>query len=131
MSLEFHHHVPADLYIALWLLSHTALAAPYSGEVCLNGTTPPLCSIQITSGSLPLFGSLYDGDYTLPPAQGFPDWFFAYKDRMKYDAVPPASCSDSRESSQDSARPPIFTFYPDPPPSQTHSTSEACHDNMF
>ncbi len=82
---------PADLYIALWLLSHSALGAPYSGDVCLNGTTPPLCPIQIFSGSLPLFGSLYDGDYPLSPAQGFPDWFFSYRDRTSHDATPPGS----------------------------------------
>ncbi len=67
---------PADLYVALWLLSLSAQGAPYSGEVWLNGTTPPLCSVQISSGSLPLFGSSYDGEYPLPPAQGFPEWFF-------------------------------------------------------
>lgn len=114
------------LYVALWLLSHSALGAPYTGEVCLNGTTPPLCSIQISSGSLPLFGTLYDGDYPLPPAQGFPDWFFSYQDRNTHGTAPPASCTDSSKPRRDDATPSIFTFSPDPSPAQA-DRSEACH----
>lgn len=103
---------PADLYIAIWLLSHSALSAPYGAEVCLNGSAPPLCSIQISSGSLPLFGSLYDGDYPLPAAQGFPNWFFSYQDRTSHEVTPPGSCTESSEPSQDLATPSIFTFPP-------------------
>ncbi|ALA59448.1 hypothetical protein NITMOv2_3049 [Nitrospira moscoviensis] len=121
---------PADLYIALWLLSHSPLSVPYSGYVCSNTSIPPLCSAQISSASLPVFGSLYDGDYPFPAAQGFPDWFFSYKD-TKHDAVPPVSCSDSTKSSQGGATPSIFTVYPDPSSRQTHSTLETCHENMF
>lgn len=122
---------PADLYVALWLLSHSALSVPYNGCVCSNPSTPPLCSAQISSGSLPLFGSPYDGDYPLPPAQGFPNWFFSYEDRPSQHAVPPASCSDSLKPALDGATPSIFTFYPEPSPSQTHSTSQTCHDKVF
>lgn len=121
---------PADLYVALWLLSHSALGASYSGEVCLNCTTASLYSVQISSGSLPLFGSLYDGDYPLPPAQGFPDWFFSYKDQTSHEAAPPASCSESSEPVLDGATPSIFTFSPDSSPAQT-DRSEACHDKAF
>lgn len=115
------------LYIALWLLSHSALGAPYSVELCLNGTAPPLCSVEISSASVPLFGSLYDGDYPLPPAQGFPDWFFSYQDRTTHGTAPPSSCTDSSTPTLDDATPSIFTFSPEPSPAQT-DRSEACHD---
>jgi hypothetical protein len=118
---------PADLYVALWVLSQSTLSAPYGGEVCLNGGTPPLCSIQISSGSLPLFGSLYDGEYPLPLAQGFPNWFFSYQDRTTHRTAPPASCTDSSKPTLDGATPSIFTFSPEPSPAQTYR-SEACDD---
>lgn len=120
----------ADLYVALWLLSHSVLSVPYSEEVCLNGSTARLCSTQISSGSLPLFGSLYDGDYPLPPAQGFPDWFFSYKDRTKHGTAPPSSCTDSSQPTLDGVTPSIFTFSPDPSPVQT-DRFEACHDKAL
>ncbi len=109
----------ADLYIAIWLLSHSALSAPYGAEVCLNGSAPPLCSAQISSASLSLFGSLYDGDYPLPPAQGFPDWFFSYRDRTSHEATDPGSCSESSGATLDAVRPSVFTFSSDSPPTQT------------
>lgn len=118
---------PAELYVALWLLSHSALSVPYSEYVCSNSSTPPLCTAQISSASLPLFGSLYDGHYPLPPAQGFPDWFFSYKDQTSHEAAPPASCSESSEPIQNSAAPSIFTFSPDSPAAQTNRC-EVCHD---
>lgn len=121
---------PADLYVSSWLLSQFALSAPYGGEVCLNGSAPPLCSIQISSAGLPLFGSLYDGDYPLPPAQGFPNWFFINQDRTSHDATLPGSCSESSEHAVDGATTSIFTFSPDSPPTQTNR-SEACHDKAF
>lgn len=121
---------PGDLCVALWLLSHSALSVPYSGYVCSNASTAPLCSAQISSRSLPLFGSLYDGDYHLPPTQGFPDWFFSYKDRMKQDAAPPASCRESSRPTMDDVRPSIFTFSTDSPSTQTNR-SEVCHDKAF
>lgn len=121
---------PAELYVALWLLSHSALSVPYSGYICSNPSTPSLCSAEISSGSLPLFGSPYDGDYHLPPAKGFPNWFFSYQDRTSHDAAPPASCSESSEPMQDSATPSIFTFSPDPSSTQTNR-SEACHGKAF
>jgi len=74
-----------------------------------------------------LFGSLYDGDYPLPPAQGFPDWFFSYQDRMSHEVTPPGTCSESSEPSQNRATPSIFNFSPDPSPAQT-GRFEACHD---
>ncbi len=114
------------LYVALWLLSYSVLSAP-CGEVCLDGTADHLRSVQIFSGSVPLLGSLYDGDYPLPPAQGFPDWFFSYGDRTKRDAASPASCGDSLKSALDGETLSIFTFSPDPPPTQT-DRSNACHD---
>ena len=118
---------PADLYIALWLLSHSAISVPYSGYVCPNSCTPPLCTAQIFSASLALFGSLYDGDYPLPPAHGFPDWFFSYQDRTSHAAAPPASCNESPATGLEGATPSIFTFSPDPSPAQA-DRSEACHD---
>lgn len=121
---------PADLYVALWLLSLSAQGAPYSGEVCLNGTTPALCSVQISSGSLPLFGSLYDGEYPLPPTQGFPEWFFSYRDRTSHDATHPGSCSESSEHVLNGATPSIFTFSPDSPAAQPNRP-EARHHKAF
>lgn len=120
----------ADLYVALWLLPHAALGASYGGQVCADVSAAPVCSVQISYGSLPLFGSLYDGDYPLPPAQGFPDWFFSYKDQTSHEAAPPASCSESSEPIQNSATPSIFTFSPDSPAAQTNRP-EACHDKTF
>ena len=113
----------ADLYIALWLLPHCALSPDYTGENCLNGSTAPLCSVQISSGNLPLF----DGNYPLPPAQGFPDWFFSYQDRTTHGTAPPASYTDSSKAALDSATPSIFTVSPDPSPAQI-DRFEACHD---
>lgn len=127
MSLEFHEMSPADLYIALWLLPHTALGASYCGQVCADVSAAPVCSVQISYGSLPLFGSLYDGDYPLPPAHGFPDWFFSYQDRTSHAAAPPASCNESPATGLEGATPSIFTFSPDPSPAQA-DRSEACHD---
>jgi hypothetical protein len=127
VSLDFHQMSPADLYIILWLLSPSALSTPYSAEACLNGTKVPLCSAQTSYASLPLFGSLYDGDYPLPPARGFPDWFFSYQDRTSHDGASPASCSDSLKSALDGETLSIFTFSPDPSPAQA-DRSEACHD---
>lgn len=121
---------PADLYVALWLLSHSALSVPYSGQVCSNTSTPPLCTAQISSASLPLFGSLYDGDYPLPPAQGFPDWFFSYRDRPSHAVSPPGSCGESSGPTMDGVSPSIFTFSTDSLPTQTNP-SEACHDKAF
>lgn len=121
---------PADLYIALWLLSHSALSVSCSGYVCSNSSTPPLCTAQISSASLPLFGSLYDGDYPLPPAHGFPDWFFSYKDRTSHDVNPPTSCSESSEHTLNRETPSIFTFCPDSPTAQT-SRPEASHHKVF
>lgn len=118
---------PVDLYVALWLLSHSTLSVPYSGDACSNGSTPPVCSAQISSASLPLFGSLYDGDYPLPPAQGFPGWFFSYQDRTTHGTVPPVSCTDSSKPTLEGATPSILTFSPDPSPAQA-DRSEACHD---
>lgn len=120
----------ADFYVALWLLSHSALSVAYSEYVCSNSSTPPLCTGQISSASLPLFGSLYDGDYPLPPAQGFPDWFFSYRDRTSHDATIPGSCSESSGHALNGTTPPIFTFSPDSPSTQTNR-SEACHDKAF
>jgi hypothetical protein len=90
-----------------------------------------VCFFQTYSGDLPLFGSLYDGDYPLPPAHGFPDWFFSYKDRTSHDVTPPTSCSESSEHTLNRAAPSIFTFSPDRTPSQTGSDLEACHDKVF
>lgn len=86
-----------------------------------------MCYFQNYSGDLPLFGSLYDGDYPLPPARGFPDWFFSYQDRTSHDGASPASCSDSLKSALDGETLSIFTFSPDPSPAQA-DRSEACHD---
>ncbi|CAE6732614.1 conserved hypothetical protein [Nitrospira defluvii] len=118
---------PADLYIALWLLSHSAASVPYSRFICSNSSTPPLCTAQISSASLPFFGSLYDGDYPLPPAQGFPGWFFSYQDRKTHGTAPPASCTDSSKPTLDGGTPSMFTFSPDPSPAQA-DRFEACHD---
>lgn len=122
---------PADLYVALWLLSHSALTVPYSGYICSNASTPPPCSAQISPGNLPLFGSLYDGDYPLPPAQGFPDWFFSYRNRASQEVTPPGNCIESSAPRPDGATPSIFTFSPDPSPRQTNPRSEACYDKVF
>lgn len=122
---------PADLYIALWLLSPSVLSVPYSGNVCYNSSTPPLCTAQISSASLPLFGSLYDGDHPLSPAQGFPDWFFSYNDRASNEVTPPGSCSESSAPIMDGARPSIFTFSPDPSPTRTYPKFEACREDVF
>ena len=119
----------ADLYIALWLLSHSVLCAPHSGYVCCDSSTSPLCTAQISSASLPLFGSLYDGDYPLPPAQGFPDWFFSYRDRTSHEVTPAGD--KSSDHALNGATSSIFTFYPDRSPSQTGSDLEACHDNAL
>ncbi len=86
-----------------------------------------MCYFQNYSGDLPLFGSLYDGEYPLPPAQGFPDWFFSYQDRTTHGTAPPSSCTDSSTPTLDDATPSIFTFSPEPSPAQT-DRSEACHD---
>lgn len=118
---------PADLYIALWLLSHSAASVPYSGFICSNSSTPPICTAQISSASLPFFGSLYDGDYSLPPAQGFPNWFFSYQDRTSHEVTPPESYGESSEPTLDGETPRIFTFFPDSPQTQTNR-SEVCHD---
>ena len=121
---------PADLYVALWLLSHSALSVPYSGSICSNTSAPPLCTAQISSASLPFFGSLYDGDYPLPPAQGFPDWFFSYWDRTSHEITPRESCRESSRPTMDDVRPSIFTFSTDLPSTQTNR-SEACHEKAF
>jgi len=118
---------PADLYVALWLLSHSGLCAPHSGYVCCHSSTSPLCTAKISSASLPLFGSLYDGDYPLPPAQGIPDWFFSYRDKTSHQITPRESCSESSWPTMDGVRPSIFTFSTDSPPAQTNP-SEACHN---
>lgn len=117
---------PADLYVALWLLPHAALGASYGGQVCADVSAAPVCSVQISYGSLPMFGSLYDGDYPLPAAQDFPNWFFSYQDRTSHEVTPPGSCTESSEPSQDLATPSIFTFPPAPSPAQTDQF-EACH----
>lgn len=121
---------PANLYVALWLLSHSAVNVPYSGFIRSNSSTPALCSIQISSGSIPLFGSLYDGDYPLPPAQGFPDWFLSYRDRPSHAVSPPGSCGELSGPTMDGVSPSIFTFPTDSLPTQTNP-SEACHDKAF
>ncbi len=121
---------PADLYVALWLLSHSALSVAYSEYVCSNSSTPPLCTAQISSASLPLFGSLYDGEYPFPPAQGFPNWFFSYQDRTSHAVALPASCTESPAPTLDGATPSLFTFSPDPPSTQTNR-SDACHDKAL
>jgi hypothetical protein len=121
---------PADLYVALWLLSHSALSVSYTEQVCSNASPPPLCTAQISSASLPLFGSLYDGEYPLPPAQGFPDWFFSYRDKTSHQITPRESCSESSGPTMDGVRPSIFTFSTDSPPTQTNP-SEACHDKAL
>jgi hypothetical protein len=77
-----------------------------------------------------LFGSLYDGDYPLPRAQGFPDWFFSYRDRTSHDATHPGSRSESSEDVLNAATPSIFNFSPDSPAAQT-SRPEACPDKVF
>ncbi len=117
----------ADLYIALWLLSHSVLTVPYSEYACSNSSSPPLCSAQISSASLPLFGSLYDGDYPLPPAQGFPNWFFSYRDRTAHAVSHPGTCGQSSQPRLDGKTPSIFTFSPDSTAAQTNRP-EACHD---
>lgn len=86
-----------------------------------------MCYFQNYSGDLPLFGSLYDGEYPLPPAQGFPNWFFSYQDLKTHGTAPPASCTDSSKPTLDDAPPSIFTFSPDPSPAQA-DRFEACHD---
>ena len=121
---------PADLYVALWVLSQSTLSAPYGAEVCLNGGTPPLCSIQISSGNLPLFGSLYDGDYPLPPAQGFPDWFFSYRDRTSHDGNLSGDYREFSGPTPDSVSPSIFTFSADRSPTQSNR-SDICYDKIF
>lgn len=77
-----------------------------------------------------MFGSLCDGDYPLPPVQGFPDWFFSYRDRTSHDATHPGSCSEPSEHVPNGATPSIFTFSPDSPAAQSNQF-EACHDKPF
>ncbi len=89
-----------------------------------------MCYFQNYSGDLPLFGSLYDGEYPLPPAQRFPDRFFSYRDRTAHHDTPPTSCSESSEHALDGPTPSIFTFSPNSSSTVTNQT-EACHDKVF
>jgi len=118
----------AQLHISLLLLQ--PLSLPHDNQVCTPTPNLSVCYFQTYSGDLPLFGSLYDGDYPLPPAQGFPDWCFSYRDRTSHGATSPGSCSELSEHALNGATPSSFTFSPDPSPAQA-DRSEACHDKPY
>lgn len=121
--------VVTHLYISLLLLQALPLSRPHDNEVCTPTPNLSVCYFQNYSGELPLFGSLYDGDYPLPPAQGFPDWFFYYRDRTSHEVTPAGD--KSSDHALNGATSSILTFYPDRSPSQTGSDLEACHDNAL
>lgn len=118
----------AQLYISLLLLQ--PLSLPHDNQVCTPTPSLSVCYSQTISASLPLFGSMYDGDNPFPTAEGFPDWFFSYRDRTSHDASHPGSYSQSSEHVLNGTTPSIFTFSPDSPAAQTNRP-EACHDKSF
>lgn len=120
----------AQLYISLFLLPGLPLNLPLDNQVCAPTPSLSVSYSQTYLGSLPLFGSLYDGDYPLPPVQGIPDWFFSYRDRTSHDGNLSGDHREFSGRTPDSVSPSIFTFSADRSPTQSNR-SDICYDKTF